>query len=154
MSKGPGWGGTIPDVCDARSKREESGVGTQVGLLSQVLEWGWGGDLTCAPPFPGVGTVAPGAPGHSGVGGGGVETTPGFSHHNGAEPAEDARGGAGGGGPAEAGQRLRGAGPGGCDQAVGEVGPSVPGARGGVRRPRSCSFLSQFLLPCPSLVSA
>lgn len=40
MSKGPGRSGTIPDVFDARSKREESGVVTQVGLLSQVLGLG------------------------------------------------------------------------------------------------------------------
>lgn len=105
-------------------------MASQAVRLSQVLEWSQADLCAISPSFPGDGIVGSGAPWHSGISGGGIETAPGFSHHDGTEPAKDAGGRAGCRGPAEAGQYLWGAGPGGCDPAVGEVGSSVPRGRG------------------------
>lgn len=124
-------GGTMT-ACPMLEARGRRVVVSQAGHLSQVLEWSWA-DLWATPfPSPGDNTVEPGAPGHSGVSGGGVETAPGLSHHDGAEPAKNAGGRAGCRGPAEAGEHLRGAGPGGRDPAAGKVSPPLPqGARWG-----------------------
>lgn len=133
MGKGPEVGPCLACwMLELSEQGETRVVASRAGGLSRVLEWIRADLSATPPPFPGGGAVGSGAPGHRGVGGGGVETAPRVSHHDGAEPAKDAGGRAGCRGPAEAGQRLRGAGPGGRDPAAGEVGASIPRGRGGV----------------------
>ena len=128
----------------------------QAGGVSRALGWHRADLKITPPPFPGGGTVRAGSARHRGVGGGGIETAPEFSDHDGAEPAEDAGGRTGCREPAEAGQCLRGAGPGGRGSAAGEVGPSEPrgigggiSAQGRVRGLEFPSFPSLFCFSAP-----